>query len=97
MVAFTIWAITSITAQQSGVGVISSKFSMVTPQNFLVTGEVSPTAKGAVTCALKVQALDFGVVGYREIVLEPNETTFSTNVFTTRPGVNASVARCWSK
>lgn len=95
LVIFVIWAISSITAQQSGISVISSKFSLVTDQHFKVSGVIARPSNGSVTCAVKVQALDFGVVGYREVTLEPNVTSFSTDVFAVQPGVNASVARCW--
>ena len=95
LTVFVVWAIASITSQEPGISVTSSKFSLVTNTNFEVTGVIARPAKGTVTCAVRVQALDFSVVGYREITLEPNATTFSANVFATRPGVNASVARCW--
>jgi hypothetical protein len=95
LAAFIVWAIAAVSAPKTNVSVVSSKFKVVNERNFAVTGKISRTAQGPVTCAVKVQALDFGVVGYREVNLASNETTFKTNVFATRPAVNASVARCW--
>jgi hypothetical protein len=48
-----------------------------------------------VRCALRVQALNFAVVGYREITLDPGVATFDTNVYSFAPGVSASVQSCW--
>ena len=95
LVGFIAWAIVAVSEPKTNVSVVSSKFKVVNERNFEITGKISRTTQGLVTCAVKVQAIDFGVVGYREVNLPSNEKTFRTNVFATRPGVNASVARCW--
>jgi hypothetical protein len=75
--------------------VVSSGSSHVSLLSFNVKGEVSRPDGGVVRCALRVQALNFAVVGYREIELAAGVTTFDAVVYSTEPGVNASVQRCW--
>ncbi len=95
LAAFTFWAITAINAPTNSVAVVSSGSKQVSSLSFSVQGKVSRPAGGVVRCALRVQALNFAVVGYREIELAAGVTTFDELVYSTEPGVNASVQRCW--
>ena len=95
LTGFTIWAVASLSAPTSAVSVVSSVSKPLGRDAFEVSGKVVRPVGGLVRCALQVQALNFAVVGYREITLEAGVTSFSTKVFTIAPGVSASVARCW--
>jgi hypothetical protein len=93
--AFVVWGISAVTAPNNAVAVTSSVSKPVGTSGFRVSGTVSRPDGGVVRCALQVQALDFSVVGYREITLQAGVTTFGETVLSVTPGVSASVTRCW--
>ena len=92
---FVIWAVTSISGRQNPVSLIKSGAQPLTATSFQINGEVSRPADGVVRCALQIKALNFAVVGYREITLAAGVTTFDEVVYSATPGVDASVAGCW--
>ena len=92
---FVIWALTSIGARQNAVAVVKSGAKPLSATSFQVSGEVSRPKDGVVRCALQIKALNFAVVGYREITLAAGVTKFDEVVYSAAPGVDASVARCW--
>jgi len=95
IVVFAVWAWFSITASTSAVSVVSSAAKPIDASTFEVSGKVARPAGGVVRCALQAQALDFAVVGYREIELAAGVDTFTAKVFSFAPAVSASVQRCW--
>ena len=95
LAVFIIWGISAVTAPNNAVALSSSASKPVGKTGFRVSGTVSRPSGGVVRCALQVQALDFSVVGYREITLPAGVTTFDSTVFSVVPGVSASVTRCW--
>jgi|GEM_PF-1042991 len=95
LVLFLVWALITVTAPKNAVAVVSSGAQPLTANSFRVYGEVSRPDGGVVRCALRVQALNFAVVGYREIELPAGTTTFDATVYSFAPGVNASVTGCW--
>ena len=95
LITFTIWALATASTSGNAVAVVSSVSKPVGKTGFEVSGTVSRPAGGVVRCALQVQALDFSVVGYREITLGAGVTSFDERVFTIAAGVSASVTHCW--
>ena len=90
-----VWAFASQSAPTDRVSLVFSESKPIGKLGYVVSGKVSRPAAGVVRCALQVQALDFSVVGYREVTLAAGVTDFDTRVFSVAPGVNASVTRCW--
>ena len=95
LAVIVVWVFSSLNAPTSKVALVSSESKPVGKLGYEVSGKVSRPAGGVVRCALQVQALDFSVVGYREVTLAAGVTDFDTRVFSVAPGVNASVTRCW--
>ncbi len=94
LLAFVAWALITASSAGNSVAVVSSVSKPIGKTAFEISGTVSRPAGGVVRCALQVQALDFSVVGYREIDLAASVTSFSAKVFSIAPGVSASVTGC---
>ena len=92
---FLVWALSAVTASNGKVSLVSSGSKLLTDNSFQVYGKVSRPDGGVVRCAARIQALNFAVVGYREIELPAGVTSFDTTVYSFAPGVSASVTGCW--
>ena len=95
LVGFVVWAWSSVSTKSADVTLVSSGSKPLSDTSFEVYGKVTRPAEGTVRCALRVQALNFAVVGYREIELAPGTTTFDTTVYSFAAAVSASVQSCW--